>query len=266
MKISLLLLKNKAKGLIFRTCFVLFITIALFLMIDLLAFSHFYKYKSFSSTDGYGILFEGETDFENAIIYCDNGVLCYLTDQSETPMGLEVCMQSPSSLTFENYINEYYDDILVIDTSNWREKKFSFLKKCVSKFLETDTCIIMPAKRGVNVFVPMFSLLKRKQKLYYIVIGGWLPEYLEKHKFLLFYLKRFDSIFVETEVMKVKLKKMNLLNVKVLVNFKNINPVSLEEVSTLKHTIPYHICTFSRVIKEKEIKDAIESVCFINNK
>lgn len=162
-------------------------------------------------------------------------------------------------------LKKYYDDILVIDTSNWREKKFSFLKKCVSKFLETDICIIMPAKRGVNVFVPMFSLLKRKQKLYYIVIGGWLPEYLEKHKFLLFYLKKFDSIFVETEVMKVKLKKMNLLNVKVLVNFKNINPVSLEEVSTLKHTIPYHICTFSRVIKEKGIEDAIESICLINN-
>lgn len=112
MKISLLLLKNKAKGLIFRTCFVLFITLVLFLMIDLLAYSHFYKYKSFSSAEGYAILFEGDADFENTIIYCDNGVLCYLTDQTEIPMGLEVCMQSSSSITFKNYINKYYNDIL----------------------------------------------------------------------------------------------------------------------------------------------------------
>lgn len=166
-----------------------------------------------------------------------------------------------------NELKKHYNDIFSIDTSNWREKKFSFLKKCIRRFLKTDVCIIMPAKRGINVFVPLFSLLKRKkQKLYYVVIGGWLPEYLSKHKFLLFCLKKFDFIFVETEVMKSKLRNMNLLNVKVLVNFKDINPVSLEEISTLKHTNYYHICTFSRVIKEKGIEDAIESVCFINNK
>ena len=166
-----------------------------------------------------------------------------------------------------NELKKHYNDIFSIDTSNWREKKFSFLKKCIRRFWKTDVCIIMPAKRGINVFVPLFSLLKRKkQKLYYVVIGGWLPEYLSKHKFLLFCLKKFDFIFVETEVMKSKLRNMNLLNVKVLVNFKDINPVSLEEISTLKHTNSYHICTFSRVIKEKGIEDAIESVCFINNK
>ena len=189
MKISLLLLKNKAKGLIFRTCFVLFITIALFLMIDLLAFSHFYKYKSFSSTDGYGILFEGETDFENAIIYCDNGVLCYLTDQSETPMGLEVCMQSPSSLTFENYINEYYDDILgnsEIVISKTTATRFS-LAKDDTVYLERGDSINRYAYSIKDIIEDIPSVFGASDR--YVAIIGYSQKYCDnvRYKTLAFY-------------------------------------------------------------------------------
>ena len=189
MKISLLLLKNKAKGLIFRTCFVLFITIALFLMIDLLAFSHFYKYKSFSSTDGYGILFEGETDFENAIIYCDNGVLCYLTDQSETPMGLEVCMQSPSSLTFENYINEYYDDILgnsEIVISKTTATRFS-LAKGDTVYLERGDSINRYAYSIKDIIEDIPSVFGASDR--YVAIIGYSQKYCDnvRYKTLVFY-------------------------------------------------------------------------------
>ena len=63
--------------------------------------------------------------------------------------------------------------------------------------------------------------------------------------------------------MKKKLEKIDVKNVEILVNFKNIIPLKEEEL-VFNYSKPYKLCTFSRVVKEKGIEDAIQVVKKIN--
>ena len=51
--------------------------------------------------------------------------------------------------------------------------------------MKCEHVVILPAQNGVKVFIPLFVFLKNfRKKLHYIVIGGWLPNFIEKKKFL----------------------------------------------------------------------------------
>lgn len=156
-------------------------------------------------------------------------------------------------------------EINKIDTYQWKKHPISFLKKCIDGIKDSKNIIILPAQNGVRVFIPLFLLINKlyKRKIFYIVIGGWLPEFLETRKGLLKKVKKLDKVFVETNNMKKKLEKLDVKNVEILVNFKNITPLKEEELN-FNYSKPYKVCTFSRVMKEKGIEDAIQVVKNIN--
>ena len=155
-------------------------------------------------------------------------------------------------------------EINKIDTYQWKKHPISFLKKCIDGSKDSKNIIILPAQNGVRVFIPLFLLINKlyKRKIFYIVVGGWLPEFLENRKGLLKKVKKLDKIFVETNNMKKKLEKIEVKNVEILVNFKSITP--LKEELVFNYSKPYKLCTFSRVMKEKGIEDAIQVVKNIN--
>ena len=125
--------------------------------------------------------------------------------------------------------------------------------------------IILPAYKGVIVIVPFLTLLNIffHRRIHYVVIGGWLPTYMKKHPLLLFASKRLYKIYVETNSMKEALGAIGVHNVKVMPNFKRLN---ILETNELPATIPpvLKVCTFSRVMKEKGIEDAINAVIECN--
>lgn len=157
------------------------------------------------------------------------------------------------------------NEINIIDSHNWKERPIKFLFKCVNGIRKSNNVIMLPAHNGVKVFVPLFTNINYfyKRKIVYIVIGGWLPEFLENRKILLKKMKRINKIFVETRLMKSKLNEMGLKNVEILPNFKDIEPIKENELK-IEFNKPYKLCTFSRVMKEKGIEDAIEVVKQIN--
>lgn len=152
-----------------------------------------------------------------------------------------------------------------IDTHGWKKNSIKLLINCFLLIKKCENIIILPAHNGVKIFIPLFSLLNKifHRKLHYIVIGGWLPEVLEKNKKLKNVLSKFDGIYVETQVMVKSLSKLGLDNVKYLPNFKRLDILKNNE---LVYSIeePYKLCTFSRVMKEKGIEDAIKVVETIN--
>ena len=152
-----------------------------------------------------------------------------------------------------------------IDTYHWKKQPIIFLKRCLKGIKESKNIIILPAQNGVRVFIPLFLLINKlyKRRIFYIVIGGWLPEFLENRKGLLEKVKKLDKVFVETNKMKRQLANLKIENVEILVNFKNITPLKEEELN-FNHSKPYKLCTFSRVIQEKGIEDAIQVVKNIN--
>ena len=137
----------------------------------------------------------------------------------------------------------------------------------ILKALKTSSNVIMlPAHNGVRVygrFLPFFKRFFKNRNIHYVVIGGWLPEFIKERKGLSKCLKKFNGIYVETNIMKNALEAQGFKNVFVMPNCKDLKALSEDE---LVYTTcePYKLCTFSRVMKEKGIEDAVNAVVAIN--
>lgn len=130
---------------------------------------------------------------------------------------------------------------------------------------KSKNVIILPAYKGVLVITPLLVILNFffHRSLHYAVIGGWLPDYVRKYSFLKQSLKSFAGIYVETNSMKHAINASGLQNIIVMPNCKQLHIVSPEEID-YEIEEPIRICTFSRVMKEKGIEDAIDTIKLCN--
>lgn len=157
------------------------------------------------------------------------------------------------------------ENISKIDTFNWKKHPIYFIRKCRKELRNTENLIILPAHNGVKVFVPFFNFWNKfyHKKIFYAVVGGWLPELLASKVWLTKEIRKLSKVFVETTKMKEDLSKLAIKNVEILVNFKSI-PILNEKDLKYEYSRPLELCTFSRVMKEKGIEDAIDVVEKIN--
>lgn len=159
------------------------------------------------------------------------------------------------------------EQVLKIDThGGWKtllKAPFQVLK-ALSK---SRNVIIFPAHNGLRVYAPLlagFRCFYKNKKLYYAVIGGWLPDFVKDRKRLAASLKKFDGIYVETKTMKTALDNMGFKNVYVMPNCKKLTVLSENEL-VYPDKAPYKLCTFSRVMREKGIEDAVNAVKKVNS-
>ncbi len=157
------------------------------------------------------------------------------------------------------------NDIYIVDTHKWKKNPFRLFFCCIKAFRKYDNIIFLTAHNGVKIFVPLFAFLNKiyKKNTIYAVVGGWLATILEKKKRLLKKIKSINYVLVETNGLKKKLTDLGLNNVSILLNFKDIKVIDKKELS-FKYKNNYKLCTFSRVMEEKGISDAIESVSKVN--
>lgn len=157
------------------------------------------------------------------------------------------------------------DQVIKIDTHGGAKALPKITSQLIIAFKNCKNIIIFPAHNGIKVFVPLCNAINKvfHRKLHYVVIGGWLPTLLQKHKRLAETLKSFNGIYVETKTMKKALVEQGFSNIFVMPNFKKLN--ILEESQLIyQHSEPYKLCTFSRVMKEKGIEDAVSAVKTVN--
>jgi len=169
---------------------------------------------------------------------------------------------------YDALIRTYGDNnIIISSTTNWFKNPLKLLKECFCLSRKCKNIIILPANNGVKVLGPLFVLLKvvYKFRLHYVVVGGWLPDLLNSHPCLSFFLNKVDYIYVETKDMKNKLENINVFkNVKVMPNFKET--IILHEADIITNLkFPFKFCTFSRVMEEKGIGIAIEAILDLNS-
>lgn len=159
------------------------------------------------------------------------------------------------------------EQVIKIDTNGGARALPGVINHMANAFRSCENMIIFPAQNGVRVFVPLCRFFNQfyHRKLHYVVIGGWLDSLLEKHRALTSLLKGFTGIYVETQSMQRALSQRGLANVLVMPNFKDIR---ILEPSELVYPAgkPYRVCTFSRVMQEKGIEDAVEAVKAVNEK
>ena len=146
----------------------------------------------------------------------------------------------------------------------------SFIKApfiLLKAFFQYKNIVILPAHRGLRVYAPILWIYKKffhNVRIHYAVVGGWLPSLLEKNNSLRRTVKSIDYIYVETNTMKASLESLGVKSV-VMPNLKMIklNPTP-NDIFTQDEPLP--LCTFSRVMKQKGIEDAINAVVAINEK
>ncbi len=152
-------------------------------------------------------------------------------------------------------------EVTLVDTHGWSRRPLALIRNVKASFAQCEGVIMLPAHKGVQVFAPLLAHFKKKysKKIYYDVIGGWLPELLRGKKKLARTLRCFDGIWVETASMKEKLEEQGFSNVTVIPNFKRIRPLQEQEL-VYSEDEPLRLCTFSRVMPEKGIGLAVEAV------
>lgn len=175
--------------------------------------------------------------------------------------------QTVKTKTVYRALCEHYgtDNVKTVDTYNIKKRFLQVFFGTVGLFMSCDACIMLPAHNGIKIFSPLFVFLKKifKKKIYYSVIGGWLAKFISDKPALEKDLKRFDAIFVETTTMKKALDEKNFNNVSVIANFKELEIISENEMPH-EFAEPYKLCTFSRVMKEKGIEEAIAAISAVN--
>lgn len=159
------------------------------------------------------------------------------------------------------------DNIALLDTHDSKKHIISILKKLIRLLKGCENVIIFPAHNGLRIFAPFLSLFNRiyKRKLHYIVIGGWLPEFIKNRKYLEKSLKSFDYIYVETNTMKRALIKRGFNNVIVMPNCKELKVLESDEL-IYYNDMPLRLCTFSRVNRLKGIEEACKTIKSVNKR
>ncbi len=157
------------------------------------------------------------------------------------------------------------NEVSYIETYGWKKHPFKMIAAVRRAVKQSENVIMLPAHNGVKIFTPLLLRYAKgtSARLFYDVIGGWLPQKTEADKKLAAQLRRFDGVWVETSSMKSALERQGFSNVSVIPNFKFITPLPPEELPPLEK--PYRLCTFSRVMREKGIEDAIEAVSRVND-
>ncbi|MBQ7654822.1 MAG: glycosyltransferase family 4 protein, partial [Clostridia bacterium] len=132
-------------------------------------------------------------------------------------------------------------------------------------FIKSDCIIMMPDYNGFQVFSKLLPFLrgKGKCKLVYLVIGGWLSEFLESHKQFIPPLNKFDAILCETNCLNDELDCLGVKNLYVVPNFKRLN--ILNEFPD-RNKDRFEFCYFARVMEEKGIEDAVQAIKIVSEK
>ena len=192
--------------------------------------------------------------------------LCGLFD-----LGNDKTSFGGQTMKSRNYLKAFHDKygkekILILDTNQMKRNivKNSFV--LLKMILFCKTILIMPTSNELKVLLPFLSTFKKlfKYKLFYSVIGGWLPELVCGDSNLAKHLCSFDAVFVETKAMKEALSDMGYENICCVPNLSLRKSLTTEDVKKYVCSQPFRFCTYSRVTEEKGITCAAVAVEEIN--
>lgn len=113
---------------------------------------------------------------------------------------------------------------------------------------------------------PIYDIFNKifKSKLIYIVIGGFLPDFLKKNPSYVKILNKYEVLFVQTPNLKKDLSRLEIEHIEMMTNFK-LQPIRKREDIQLNENDCVKLCVLSRLTKDKGIEDAIEAVKLANS-
>lgn len=152
-----------------------------------------------------------------------------------------------------------------VDTYYIRHNPLYFICCFIVSMFKNKKYIILLSENGRKTLFPTFFLMSKilNKEIYHYAIGGNLAREIENGKQKLKYINSFKWNWVESRKLAKRLQGLGVKNALYLPNFKDI-PVLKSGELLKEFSEPYSFCTFSRVIREKGIEDAVEAIHKIN--
>ena len=156
-------------------------------------------------------------------------------------------------------------DIQKIDTYLKNKKPITLLLKTLLALIFRKNVIVLLSGNGMKFYFPLLSFFASYWKVcvFHDVIGGNLDKYIQKYPKFKKYLNSFSVNWVETDKLRKRLLECGVMNCDVIPNFKRLSILPENEMPR-NFGEPFRFCTFSRVMKEKGVEDAIDSIEKIN--
>lgn len=155
------------------------------------------------------------------------------------------------------------DAVIIADTNRINNKTIEIARELFRAIVKGDLIVLVVCDYAIKLLaLPVFFLAKiQRKKIVYVLIGGWLGHFVEKHPCSKWALKRYDYIFAETKVTGEDLKKQGFSNISFIDNCKYL---SLQKQDNYISDTNIKFCTLSRVVPEKGIEEAINAVVWAN--
>ena len=157
-------------------------------------------------------------------------------------------------------------EIYKVDTYYVKKNPLKVFLQTVKSMFSCDSVIVIVAQNGIKVFAPLLYFLSKitKTPVYHDALGADLVDFTRESKRMVKYVNSFGANWVELQNMCDQLKKNGVKNAVLLPNIKRLAAVDGFDTEKFGKK-PLRVCTFSRVIKEKGITDAINTVHKIND-
>ena len=154
-----------------------------------------------------------------------------------------------------------------IDTYYIKKNPIVFCGEFLVGLIRDKKYIVLLSSNGRRVLFPVLSFMSRylHKEVYHYGIGGRLAREVSEKPKRKKYVSSFKSNWMESVELADKLQQLGVRNAVYLPNFKKLNIMKEIDLQTY-YNPPYRLCTFSRVMKEKGIEDAIAAVGNINDK
>ena len=159
------------------------------------------------------------------------------------------------------------ENITVLDYSEWKNRPIHILLCYIKLLCSNDTVILFPDENAVRLIIPLalFVKLFHHTKIYYNVIGGWLPIFVSNHKYFRKFIIKLDGLFVQTFTLRESLLTQGIENIDILPNFRILDYQNLK-YSQLDHaTRQLKLCYLSRIEEPKGFEEMIKVVKDVNS-
>lgn len=180
------------------------------------------------------------------------------------PSGVAGGGQGIKTRELAKELKRQYGNVYCIDTCGRLNKLLLFFRLFYA-LLICKNIIILPAHNGVILetqYLKCLNILFRRG-LHYVVIGGWLQDFLKGHQRTAKAIHSFDGIYVETKTMYDALQSMGYTNIQIMRNFKSLK-IASEKVFPLQYTSPLRLVFFARVTEKKGLAEAVHIINEIN--
>lgn len=162
-----------------------------------------------------------------------------------------------SEAVFEAISEKFKYKTIKLKYNYWKKKPISTLFKYIVFCARTEMIILFPDANAIKLLIPLTNIMKKifRFKLHYVVIGGWITNFLqEKPKFIVL-LNKLDGIFVQTNYLKTELNAIGIEKIEILPNFRNYKSINVPYKVTDKLKFIY----FSRITDLKGVDDMVEA-------